>query len=161
MSFYGSNQIILNVLNSCETSKVIPGELEDMEVNAGQEIPIYQTFSGFTDSLSEDYSTENYCGLKKYTLLDSDLMNFIQLRSPQEGDSDGKFIIIVNARNEIEESRHEILIRAEFVDYPFAEAGIAKFFLNIAYGNVEDEGSDEEADEVPYYYINTSQESMN
>ena len=57
LTFDGSNKLVLSVLNSCATSKVIPTELEDMEVRAGQINPIYQSFKGFTDSLSEDYKS--------------------------------------------------------------------------------------------------------
>ena len=88
-------------------------------------------------------------------------MNFIQLRIPQEAESDEKLILIVNAVFESEASMHDISIRAELIDYPFAEAGITNFKVNII-APLDNNKDDSDADslEVPYYYISPDQEAI-
>ena len=41
LSFNGENELVVNIFNTCAATKIIPEELEDMTVRAGQEVPIY------------------------------------------------------------------------------------------------------------------------
>ena len=72
----------------CTTTEITPVKLADMEVQAGTQSQVKQTFTGFSDKASDYFTNEeNVCGKKTYTLVDSDLTDFISLKVNDDGDT--------------------------------------------------------------------------
>ena len=127
---------------------MIPADLDDVSVRAGQSVPITKTFK-FIDKLSDDQKTEELCGKMKYKLIDADSLSFIELKTPPAGSSSDKVTILINAVDEITASVRTITVIGELEEFPFVAPGRATFTVEIlATTQVEDEEEEAEVTEV-------------
>ena len=67
--------------------------------------------------------------------MDADLLNFIELKVPLPDSSDDKVKLLVNAKDEREESTTLVQVRGELEDYAYVPPGVASFTVKILSAN--------------------------
>ena len=130
LAFSGQNNITIRVNNACALTEVIPTDLEDIVVWAGQAAVVRKTFR-FSDKMSEEENQENFCGKLKYSMAEEDSHEFIKLLRPLPDSSDDEVTIQVNVASVEEASVTLVQIQAELEDYPYVAPAASTFSVEV------------------------------
>ena len=130
LEFGSQSTITIRVNNACALTEVIPTDLEDIVVWAGQTTIVRKTFR-FSDKLSNEENEEDICGKLRYSMADEDTLEFIKLLRPLPGSSDDKITILIDVASVDEASLTLIQIQAELEDYPYVTPAVSTFSVEV------------------------------